>query len=137
MSVGIGVGDFVVLLKAVGRLVSVLTNEAVDGFQKCTKTYQHFLQLVQGLTKLVQRKALQDDSDIKRSLRNTQRLLRHYFGRISEFKPYLGPNRVKKSLVGAIAKVKWVHHTDILRELRQDLDRELGLLYLLISIKPE
>jgi hypothetical protein len=135
--VGLGLGDIVLLCKALGKLISALKNEAVEGFGNYIKTYKRFRKLFQGLTKFIQCKALQDDRDIKSSLRNTERLLLRFFRRISKFEPYLGPDRVKKSLLGAVAKIKWVHHTDMLRELRQDLDRELGLMYLLIATKPE
>ncbi|KAH8878615.1 hypothetical protein GQ53DRAFT_673807 [Thozetella sp. PMI_491] len=136
MSFGVGLGDIAILLKGLSKVISALKSEAVDGFRRYKKTYRRFIRLVEGLTTLVQSSSLQKDPDIKRAFRNTQRLLRHYFSRIAEFEPHLGSGRVKKSLLGAIAKIKWTQHTKMLADLRQDLDRELGVLYLLVATKP-
>ena len=136
MSFGVGLGDIIMLLKGLGRVISTLKKEAVDEFRRYARTYERFVQLVRGLINLAREQDLQDHPDIKKALRDAKRLLRRYFGRISEFEPHLGPGRVKKSLLGAIAKVKWMRHASMLKELRQDLDRELGFLYLLVATMP-
>lgn len=124
------------LVKGLGELISTLRNQAVDGFRKYMRTYQHFVHIVQALIGTIQSSGLHDDAEISQAMRRAERLLRRYFRRISDFEPHLGPGRVKRSLLGAIIKLKWASHTGLLNELRQDLDRELGLLYVLVATKP-
>lgn len=136
MSFGFSLSDVSMLVKGLGRLISALKNEAVDGFRKYMRTYQQFVDIVQRLLRTIHSNDLQTDSDIASAIRHIEKLLRRYFRRISEFEPHLGPRRVKRSLLGAITKLKWAGRANLLNGLRQDLDRELGLLYLLIATKP-
>lgn len=62
-------------------------------------------------------------------------LLQEYFGKIEEFRDHLGPGRVKKSLRGALKKIRWRMHRGFLCELREELDREMANLNLLINIE--
>jgi hypothetical protein len=137
MSFGVGLSDIVLLLKGLKAVISAIKDEAVDGFKRYMETYKRFVRLVEGLTALVENSNLRNDRDIRHALRDTQKLLLHFFGKISVFKRHLGPKRVRKSLLGAIVKIKWTCHTKMLKELRQDLDRELGVLYLLVATKPK
>ncbi len=135
MSFGVSITDFFVLLKGLRQVSLALRGEAVDGFRRYARTYRDFIQVVEQLMQLIEDHALQDDAYVQKVLRGTHRLLRRFFSKISEFKPYLGHNRVNKSLVGAIFKVRWAHRVEILRELRGDLDRQIALLYTLVATK--
>jgi hypothetical protein len=79
---------------------------------------------------------LQRDRDIRHSLGSAEKILQRFVGRIDGFEGHLGKHRHRKSLRGAMAKIQWTHHSEALKELRQDLDRELAVLYLLVATKP-
>ncbi|KAK3942811.1 hypothetical protein QBC46DRAFT_447383 [Diplogelasinospora grovesii] len=136
MSFGFSPSDLVMLLKGLEKLAGILRKEAVESFRRCAKTYKRFNQLARHVDRFITDNDLQQNSTFRSTQRDIEKLLRSYFGKIEEFKPHLGPKRVKNSLRGAIAKIKWARHAGMLEQLRQDLESQLNILNTLILTIP-
>lgn len=130
MSFGFGIGpsDFVMLLQALTRLAKILNKEAVESFKRCSITYRTFARVAKYLDSVpVESNPLLEDT-VRHIRRDIARLLREYFHKTKDFQRFLGPHRVRRSLRGAFAKIKWSRHTNALEKLENDLKLRMELL---------
>lgn len=134
MSIGSG-GDLAILIKAVFKLARILKREAVDSFRRYASSYKSFARLATKLNWFIEQKDLGHDKALRSAQDRIGGLLHDYFSKIEEFKDHLGPRRVRKSLHGAVKKVRWATHHRFLSGLCKDLHQEMANIKLLIEIQ--
>jgi hypothetical protein len=130
MSFGFGMGpsDFVMLLQALTRLAKLLNKEAVKSFKRCSRTYRTFAEVANYLDSVPVEDDPRLEGTVRHIRRDIERLLREYFHKTKDFQQFLGPHRVRRSLGGAFAKIKWSRHTKALEKLENDLKLLMDLL---------
>jgi hypothetical protein len=128
-------GDIVILVTTVAKLARILKREAVDSFRRYASSYKSFAKLAARLNWFIEQKGLGHDEALRSAQNRIGTLLHEYFSKIDEFKDHLGPYRVKKSLRGALKKVRWTMHRGFLSELCEDLDRQMAHIKLLIKLQ--
>ena len=124
------------LANGIRRVVKILKSDAVSSFKSYWKTYRHFAGVVNDVIQLIKEYGLEKDPHLRKARRSIEKLLRTFFSEIEEFEGHLGPKRDRNSFFNAIAKIRWTSHVEPLKELRLELDRKLGGVYLLIATKP-
>ncbi|KAK3297935.1 uncharacterized protein B0H64DRAFT_393425 [Chaetomium fimeti] len=123
MSIPVGPGDLVMLVKGLWKLAEILQGGAEESFRRCAKTYKRFALLSSSLNELIDNnESLQRNEFFNNARRGIDRMLRNYFKGIRKFERYLGRGRVDEGLLRAIAKLRWVRHSDMLEELREELE---------------
>jgi hypothetical protein len=133
MSFGFGLSDFAMLLKGLTKLTRILRREAVDSFTRCARTYRTFVKVAKHLDNLTGDSDVDDTNLLHDTREEMETLLGNYFHRVENFKLLLGSGRVRKSIKGAIAKIRWSQHAKELEELRQDLQMQIIIANLAIS----
>jgi hypothetical protein len=136
MSFGVSPSDFVMLLNALKRLANILSKEAVESFKQCARTYRTVAKVAKHLDSFAAGHDIQGNDLFRRTRQEMEKLLREYFGKIEDFKPFLGPHRVPRSCRGAIAKIKWSRHKKDLERLRQDLETQINIINIAILTSP-
>ncbi len=117
------------LLKVLLKLSKILRHEAVDGFRQCAKTYKQFANLARDMNKRIEADPrLQEHEFLCDRRRDAERVLRDYFNKIQEFRPYLSAGRVRRTLCSVVPKIRWVRHASTFDGLRRDLEFQLGLI---------
>jgi hypothetical protein len=130
MSFGFGIGpsDFVMLLRALTRLAKILNQEAVESFKRCSRTYRTFAKVARYLDSVPVEGNPVLEGTVRHIRRDIESLLREYFHKTEDFQKFLGPRRVRRSLGGAFAKIKWSRHVNTLEKLENDLKLRMDLL---------
>jgi phosphoribulokinase len=136
MSFGASPSDFVMLLKALNKLAKILSKEAVESFKRCARTYRTVAEVAKHLDSFAAGHDIQGNDLFRYTRQEMEMLLREYFDKIEDFKHFLGPSRVPRSLRNAVAKIKWSRHEKELERLRQDLETQINIINVAILTSP-
>ncbi|OAL20705.1 hypothetical protein AYO22_08714 [Fonsecaea multimorphosa] len=134
MSFGASPSDLVMLLTALDRLARTLLKEAVESFVRCARVYETFSKFARHLDSCEASHGIQSSDLFRHSQGEIARLLQEFFGKIKDFEPFLGCNRHRNSLRGAIAKIQWSQHAKALEDLRQDLETQMNTITFAILV---
>jgi hypothetical protein len=132
MSFGWSISDWVLMIKGLYKLTTLLRGEATESFRRYESTYHQLAGVAECLYQFAEEASGQgQDLRFATEIKNIRRILKRFFSSIQELKPYLGRKRKRFSLLSAIEKVKWPIHSDKLSRLHQDLMSQISIITLL------
>lgn len=121
MSVPLSIGDCHLLIQGLNKGTNLLRGEAVEGFKKYKAIYRQLTGLTDFLHSFLKLHTGWRLCAFAAELEQIQRLLKEFFSSITHLKPYLGKGRRRKSLFGAITKIKWPSYSATFKQLQSDV----------------
>ncbi|KAF1964200.1 hypothetical protein BU23DRAFT_547766 [Bimuria novae-zelandiae CBS 107.79] len=132
MSFGLSISDCFLLINGLRKLTVLLRGEATDGFRRYENMYYQLAGVAETLSQFAEEVSSQgQDMRFAIEIRNIRRILKKFFSSIQQLKPHLGRKRRRRSLLGAIEKIKWPIHSEKLSQLYQDLMSQVAIITLL------
>ncbi|KAH7113170.1 hypothetical protein B0J13DRAFT_533936 [Dactylonectria estremocensis] len=121
MSSPLSIGDCHLLIQGLYKGTNLLRGEAVDGFKKYKAIYHQLTGMADFLYSFLKRHGEWRQSVFAAEVEQIQRLLKQFFSSIKHLKPQLGKGRRRKSLFGAMTKIRWPSYSETFRQLHSDL----------------
>ncbi|KAK2016897.1 hypothetical protein LZ32DRAFT_614789 [Colletotrichum eremochloae] len=134
MSIGFGIGDFVLLLQGLVKCASLLRGEAVDGFAGHAEAYESFANGAALLRRFLKAEGKSLKPHLRLELRSLNRLLKEFLSRIQQLEPSLGKTRKKGGLRRILQKLRWPTYDAILSGICHKLSSKFSMIKFIIDL---
>ncbi len=128
MSIGVGLGDCILLLRVSLRAVKNLSGAAIDGFQE----YKEMCKQLEATVALMSScSRLPDglrDPHLRGEIKKIHRLLKSFQGMVKRLEKRLGKERQRGSPINAITKLLWTFHDNHLSGIHAKLMQQFKIL---------